>query len=70
MSLLDYYGYISLNYNTAIVARIMYLHNYEPFMSLYKANESVFFLTSRIAWVSSQIIDQVHEMAVEYFKTL
>lgn len=69
-SLLDYYGYIGLNYNTATVARIMYLHKYEPFMSLYEANESVFLLTSQIAWVSPEIIDQVHEMAVEYFKTL
>lgn len=69
-SLLEYYGYFALSYNTATVARLMYLRNYEPFMSLYNTNESVFNLTAFLGLASQQIIDQVHEMAVEYFKTL
>ncbi|MBW6481222.1 MAG: hypothetical protein K0B37_17470 [Bacteroidales bacterium] len=69
-SLLDYYGYFALRHNTATVARLMYLHKYEPFMSLYKANEYVFNLTAYISAAPQQIIDQIHEMAVEYFKTL
>jgi hypothetical protein len=69
-SLLEYYGYFALGYNTATVARLMYLHNYEPFMSLYNANENVFNLTAFIGSAPQQIIDQIHEMAVEYFKTL
>jgi hypothetical protein len=68
--LLEHYGYFALSHNTATVARLMYLHNYEPFMSLYNANESVFYLTAFIGLASQQIIDQIHEMAVEYFKTL
>ena len=69
-SLIDYYSYVALGYNTAIVARLMYLHNYEPFMSLYNTNEYVFNLTVLIGPAPQKIIDQIHEMAVEYFKTL
>jgi hypothetical protein len=69
-SLIEYYGYFALGHSTATVARLMYLHNYEPFMSLYNSNESVFNLTASIGPAPQQIIDQIHEMAVEYFKTL
>ena len=69
-SLLEYYGYYALCYNTSTVARLMYLHNYKPFMSLYNSDENVFFLTAFLAPVSQQTVDQIHEMAVEYFKTL
>lgn len=69
-SLLEYYGYFALGHNTATVARLMYLQHYEPFMSLCNANESVFSLTVSIGSAPQQIIDQIHEMAVEYFKTL
>ena len=69
-SLLEYYGYYALCYNTSTVARLMYLHNYKPFMSLYNTDENVFFLTAFLAPVSQQTVDQIHEMAVEYFKTL
>lgn len=69
-SLINYYSYFALGHNTATVARLMYLHNYEPFMSLYNTNEFVFNLTTFIGTAPQQIIDQVHEMAVAYFKTL
>jgi hypothetical protein len=39
-------------------------------MSLYNTNEYVFNLTAFIGAAPQQIIDQIHEMAVEYFKTL
>jgi hypothetical protein len=68
--LLEYYGYFALGHNTATVARLMYLNNYEPFMSLYNTNEYVFNLTLLIGPAPQKIIDQIHEMAVEYFKTL
>lgn len=70
-SLIDYYSYFALGHNTTTVARLMYLHKYEPFMSLYNTNEHVVYLTDLIGvTVPKEIIDQIHEMAVEYFKAL
>lgn len=69
-SLLEYYGYFALGHNTATVARIMYLNKYEPFMESYKTDVYVLNLTESIAAAPPKVIDHVHEMAVEYFKTL
>jgi hypothetical protein len=69
-SLINYYSYAALNYNTATVARLMYLRNYEPFMSQYQTNEYISYLTDFIGPIPRQYIDQVHELAVTYFNTL
>jgi hypothetical protein len=69
-SLIDYYSYFALGHNTATVARLMFLHKYEPFMSYYYSNENVAYLTDLIGVsVPTQIIDLIHDMAIEYFKT-
>lgn len=69
-SLIIHYGYFALGHNTATVARLMYLNNYEPFLALYKTNVWVLNLTELISPAPPLIIDQIHEMAIEYYRTL
>jgi len=69
-TLLNHYGNFALGHNTATVARLMYLHQYEPFIALYKTNEWVFNLTELISPAPPEIIDQVYNLAVEYYSTL
>jgi hypothetical protein len=69
-SLLNYYGYFALGHNTATVARLMYLSNYEPFMTFYRTNVWVLNFTKLISPAPSYIIDQIHDMAVDYYDTL
>jgi hypothetical protein len=67
---IDYYGYFALQYCSTTVARMMYMRNYEPFMSLYQTNEWIFYLTESFGPCPDQLIDQVHELALTFYETL
>jgi hypothetical protein len=66
----DYYGYFGLSFSTVNVARMMLIRNYEPFVSLYNTDEIVFSFTETYRPDDPSLIELIHEMALEYSKTI
>lgn len=66
----DYFGYASLNFIAAVLARMMLVGNYEPFLSLYNTDQFIYELTEYYRIVNIPRIELIHEMAIEYSGTI
>jgi hypothetical protein len=66
----DYFGYASLNYIVAALARMMLIRNYEPFVALYNSDQYIYELTEFYSPVNISRTELIHEMAVEYSLTI
>lgn len=66
----DYFGYASLNFIAAVLARMMLVGNYEPFLSLYNTDQFIYELTEYYRIVNIPRIELIHEMAIEYSRTI
>ena len=66
----DYFGYASLNFIASVLARMMLADNYEPIISLYNSDQVIKELTEFYSPLDISRIELIHEMAVEYSKTI
>ena len=66
----EYFGYASLNFIAAVLARMMLVGNYEPFISLYNSDPLIYELTEFYSPVNISRTELIHEMAVEYSLTI
>jgi hypothetical protein len=66
----DYYGYFGLSFSTVNVARMMLIANYKPFVSLYNIDDIVYNFTETYRADDASLIELIHEMALEYSKTI
>lgn len=68
--LVEFYGITGMTSSLAILAKIMYNDQYQPFMKEYQINEPLRLQTSFIKILDSGLIEIITNLSDEYLKTL
>lgn len=68
--LVEFYGITGMTSSLAILARIMYNDQYQPFMEEYKINEPLRIETTIILILDSDLVEIITNLSDEYLKTL
>lgn len=66
----EFYTYGELEYSASVMARVMLLMRYEPFVELYNSNMDAFELTEYYKPVNSSVTILVYETALNYLHEL
>jgi hypothetical protein len=66
----EYYGVTGMESSLAILSRIMYNDQYQPFMEEYANRELLRFQTEMIKILDSDLIEIITNLSEEYLKTL
>jgi hypothetical protein len=66
----DYYGMVGMKSSLAILSRIMYNEQYQPFMDEYTSREQLRFQITYMGIPDSDLVDIITNLSEEYLKTL
>lgn len=70
VDLIKYWSPVGMQTTISLLARIMYLDNYQPLVEAYNNNEMVFLSVANILILDYDVVNEIMNLSEDYLKTL